>query len=468
MRIIVNTKLGQNRGNPRIWLEGQKLAVGGFVPGIRFNIQMLNDKLTIQIAEDGRYKISSRTRNGVTSPILDLNNESLNRLFFEDSKLRVAIKQGLIVVSAHASASLKANREKRLLDKLATQQPLAVCSLFHGGGVLDKAIHSGFQQNQIRASLAVAVEIEPQYLDASLRNNGDMWNADSIVLESSIEDLQLDHRSSQVDVLIAGIPCTGASKAGRSKNKLQHAESHASAGAMFYHFLKFVEYTNPAIILIENVPEYANTASMEVIRSVLSSLQYQYEERIFDSSEFGVIEKRKRLCLLAVSNGLGFDATLSRIESGSTNSTQINEILDPIPFDDAAWKAFDYLAQKEIRDKAAGKGFKRQLLSGHETSCGTIGRDYAKCRSTEPFLIHPTDPSLSRIFTPQEHARIKGIPTSVIEGLSNTIAHQILGQSVAYPVFQKIGAAIAKQLKTLPTALKALSLTTKGDEPLLV
>lgn len=466
MRIIVNTKLGQNRGNPRIWLEGQKLAAGGFVPGIRFNIKMLKNKLTIQIDNNGHYKISSRTRNGITAPILDLNNESLNRVFCTDSKLRVAIKQGFIVISAHVSASLILDRENRLLEKLKTQKPLSVCSLFHGGGVLDKAIHAGFQQNHISASLAVAVEIEPQYLDASLRNNAELWSADSIVLESSIEDLQLNNQSSQVDVLIAGIPCTGASKAGRSKNKLQHAESHSAAGAMFYHFLKFVEFTNPSIILIENVPEYANTASMEVIRSVLSSLQYQYEERVFDSSEFGVIEKRKRLCLLAVSNGLGFESTLARIEANAINSTQINEILDPVPLDDTAWKSFDYLAEKEIRDKAAGKGFKRQLLSGHETSCGTIGRDYAKCRSTEPFLKHPTDPHLSRIFTPQEHARIKGIPSTVIDGLSNTIAHQILGQSVVFPVFKAIGAAIAQQLTKLPTAIKALTHPVSGTEPL--
>lgn len=464
MNVIVNTKLGENRGTARIWLEGRKLASGGFLPGVRFNINMVENKLTIQSSESGQYKISSRTRNGVIAPILDLNTEALYQIFCANSKLRVAIKKGVIIISAHVSTALVANREKRLLDKLRSNTPLSICSLFHGGGVLDRAIHSGFKQNGISTALAVAVEIEPAYLDASLRNNTDLWAEDSIALESSIEDVCLSSNSLQVDVLIAGIPCTGASKAGRSKNKLQYAESHSTAGAMFYHFLKFVEFTNPAVIIIENVPEYANTASMEVIRSVLTSLQYQFEERVFDSSEFGVIERRRRLCLLAVSQGLGFEPTLEGISSETKQTVQINEILDPIALDDPAWKSFDYLAEKEIRDKAAGKGFMRQLLSGHETSCGTIGRDYAKCRSTEPFLKHPLDSQLSRIFTPNEHARLKGIPAQVIDGLSNTVAHQVLGQSVAYPVFQAVGAAISRQLSKLFGGVQAAPHQSQSED----
>lgn len=214
---------------------------------------------------------------------------------------------------------------------------------------------------------------------------------------------------------------------------------------MFFNFLQFVEALNPAVVLIENVPEYQNTASMEVIRSVLSSLGYSLQERILDGNEFGVIERRKRLCVVALSHGIdGFE--LAKVQPVRTKESRIHEILEPVPLDSERWKSFDYLADKELRDKAAGKGFSRQLLTGYDEYCGTIGKDYAKCRSTEPFIVHPEQPELSRIFTPIEHCRVKGIPEELIQGLSDTVAHQILGQSVVFPAFEALALALGKSL----------------------
>src|SRR5690606_27281726 len=105
-----------------------------------------------------------------------------------------------------------------------------------------------------------------------------------------------------------------------------------------------------------------------------------------------------------------------------------------------------YLAEKEKRDKAAGKGFSRQLLTGDEPYCGTIGKGYSKARSTEPFIVHPQTPELSRLLTPLEHSRVKGIPEEVIEGLADTTAHEILGQSVVYPAFQAVAQEIGHSL----------------------
>lgn len=188
-------------------------------------------------------------------------------------------------------------------------------------------------------------------------------------------------------------------------------------------------------------PEYANTASMEVIRSVLGTLGYNIQERILDGNEFGVLEKRKRLCAIAISKGIeGFD--LENVLPVRTKEACLNDILEVVPQDSDRWKSFDYLADKEKRDKAAGKGFSRQLLTGEEAFCGTIGKDYAKCRSTEPFVVNKQDPALSRILTPTEHCRVKGIPEGMIEGLADTTAHQVLGQAVVFPAFE----AVAKEL----------------------
>lgn len=438
MATIVNVKLGENRGKKRVWLEGQKLAREGFEPGMKLDMQLQDSKLVLRVAPTGRYTISKRERNGRVSPIIDVMAGELASLFEGVEMLRVLIRDGVIVVTAHQQHDRIRERVKRLISKLERDEPLAVCSLFHGGGVLDKALHSGLAQAGVKSTVAVAVEIEAQYLDASLRNNPELWSEDSCVIESPIEAVNISRNPTQVDFVIGGIPCTGASKAGRAKNKLEFAESHSAAGAMFFNFLQFVSAMNPACVLIENVPDYAHTASMEVIRSVLGSLGYVVQERVLDGNEFGALEKRKRLCVVALSKGLEKVFDLDGVMPIREAEASLAEVLEPLPLDSERWKTFDYLAEKEARDMAAGKGFSRQLLTGDEPSCGTIGRDYSKCRSTEPFLQHPEDPSLSRILTPAEHARVKAIPQSVIAGLSDTVAHQVLGQSIVFPVFQAV------------------------------
>jgi hypothetical protein len=67
-------------------------------------------------------------------------------------------------------------------------------------------------------------------------------------------------------------------------------------------------------------------------------------------------------------------------------------------------------------------------------------------RSTDPKLQHPTDPKLLRQFTPGEHARIKGVPERLVDGVSATVAHQILGQGVVYPPFVGVGQHLGESL----------------------
>lgn len=287
MATIVNTKLGEHRGKKRVWLEGQKLLREGYYPGMKYDLELKDSQVVLRVKEEGKFTISKRERNGRVSPIIDLTVQELATVFDGVEMLRVFIRNGAIVISAHHQQERVIERVNRLISKLENGESLSVCSLFHGGGVLDKAIHAGFHKAGIASAISVAVEMEGKYLDSSLANNPELWNEDSIVIESPIQAVNLSKRPPQVDVLMGGIPCTGASKSGRSKNKLEFAESHEAAGAMFFNFLQFVEALNPAVVLIENVPEYQNTASMEVIRSVLSSLGYSLQERILDGNEFG-------------------------------------------------------------------------------------------------------------------------------------------------------------------------------------
>ncbi|MGH0003458.1 DNA cytosine methyltransferase [Pseudovibrio ascidiaceicola] len=445
MTTIVNTKVGERRGKRRFYVEGKKLEREGISIGQRYDLSAENGRLVLKIGTEGKYTVSRKIKGNAYIPVIDLSAQQVAELFDGVQMVRAVIREGSIIVSAHHQQQMVEERVSRLMEKVVNNKPLDVISLFHGGGVIDHALHTGMELSGVKMRASAVVELEPAYMEASLSNN-QIWDKDTIAIESGIQHVDMSRSNISADIIIGGIPCSGASRSGKSANKLKYAEDHSEAGAMFFYFLEFVRKTNPSIVLIENVPEYQQTASMAAIRSVLKSFRYSISERVLDGNEFGALERRKRLCVVAVSEGLEeFD--IEQVEPLIGKPETIGDILEDLPLDSPRWKTFDYIIEKAKRDKLAGKGFQRQMRDENDTHCGTIGRGYAKCRSYEPFLKHPVDPALSRIFTPLEHARLKGVPEKLVQGLSDTISHQILGQSVIWPVFAAVGESLATHLR---------------------
>jgi DNA (cytosine-5)-methyltransferase 1 len=442
------------------------LAHAGVKIGIQYvlNVSSKLKRIELRPAPQGfvgkTVYVSKRTRNERVYPLIELRDSIITELFKIGTKLRVAIQDGRIIISPSHIAMRVQERVSRFLDKLKNNQSLHVVSLFHGGGVLDAALHEGMQRSKLASYVKVGVELEGDYIDSSLRNNPSLWRDDSIVINGDIRDVNiLGSGIPQTDLLVGGIPCTGASRAGKSKNKLTCAEEHSTAGSLFHDYLNWVKVTNPCIVILENVVEYMTEAAMTVIRSVLSHLGYELSETVLDGPSLGSLEKRKRLCLVATTPGVCGPVDFGQLIPVRKKEEKLADILEMIPGDSDSWKTFDYLAEKEERDKASGKGFKRQLLTGEEDGCGTIGRGYAKARSTEPFIVAPHDPLLSRLLTVLEHARVKTIPRRLIEGLSATIAHEILGQSVIYSAFVAVGELIGKTVKGLASPLTKASIS---------
>ena len=155
--------------------------------------------------------------------------------------------------------------------------------------------------------------------------------------------------------------------------------------------------------------------------------------------------------MVAVTRGLAFD--FAGLVRPDRREQQIAEILDPVPEDATCWSRMEGLKAKQERDKAEGKGFAMQIVTPFDTRCPTITKGYAKVRSTDPKLQHPSDPDLLRQFTPAEHARIKGIPERLVNGLSATLAHELLGQSICYEPFQAVGRLLGQVMKACGHAM---------------
>lgn len=440
---VAYTKIGAHRGRKRLWLEGRKLERAGIEPGRRFSVSWDPKTHLVSLdfsVADGDRVVSRRSRNGKDLPIIDISADAIEDALGEGiERAKVTIANDRITVEVHPDDVAAKERIERLVDRISKGEPVMTGSLAHGGGILDHAIHTGFKDTGIEARLAFAVEIDEVVLDAAATNNP-IWDENTLLIQGGMQEVDV-HKLPEIDILVAGLPCTGASKAGKAKNHNALTEDHEHAGALFVAFLRVVEACNPSIVIIENVPDYAHSASASVIRNVLDTWGYTVHETILEGNDFGALEDRRRLCFVAVAPQLG--VRLDELVPTRTKEATLGEILEEISPDSDLWQSYAYLTEKAERDAARGSNFKPNVVGPEVTSVGAIGAGYSKIRQTEVKVKHPFEPSLKRLLTPKEHAAVKTVPYELVEGLGWTLAHSILGNSVTWAAWRAVGRHLA-------------------------
>jgi DNA (cytosine-5)-methyltransferase 1 len=97
-----------------------------------------------------------------------------------------------------------------------------------------------------------------------------------------------------------------------------------------------------------------------------------------------------------------------------------------------------------------------QFVQPTDSQVPVLRKAYYKGGSTDPRLVHPTDPERSRLFTHGEVARIKGVDETLVQGLSRTQAIEVLGQGIVYEPFraaaQRIGEALLRAAERVDEA----------------
>ncbi|AXK43973.1 DNA cytosine methyltransferase [Erythrobacter aureus] len=450
MQALSITRLGTNkRGSPRIWLEGRRLASAGFKPASRYEIS-IDPKaraLTLRVTANGERLVSRKVRRDEELPVIDIANSKMLELFDGLESLKIRFADGAVTLSPTATDLRKLERTARLRKRMDAGEPLAVGSVSTGLGVLALAMHEGLAKAGLQSDLKFACDIEPAYLEQCSKANP-AWATNTIAVEAPMQELAFDASAlldlPKVDILEAGIPCTAHSNAGRAKKHLAIPEDDPNAGHLVAGFLAIAAAVNPAVILVENVPQYMTSASFAILRNQLQEWGYAVHSTVLEGKDFGCIEHRNRMALVAVTEGIEFD--IEAIERPGMQDDVLGNYLDDVPEDSPLWSKMTYLREKEQRDIAAGKGFRMQICQPDSLKIPTLTRGYAKIRSTDAKIQHPSDPEMLRQVTPAEHARIKGVPTDMIDGLSITRAHEMLGQSILAKPFHALADLLGKAL----------------------
>lgn len=118
--------------------------------------------------------------------------------------------------------------------------------------------------------------------------------------------------SNKVDVIIGGPPCQAYSVAGRIRDGNKMQDDYRNF--LFESYLKVVNHYKPRACIFENVPGMLSSAPggkliIERITQAFDEAGYYISpnlknDALFDLSEFGVPQKRKRVIIVAVSKQL--------------------------------------------------------------------------------------------------------------------------------------------------------------------
>ena len=120
-------------------------------------------------------------------------------------------------------------------------------------------------------------------------------------------------RDAGVELLAGGPPCQPFSRAGR--NKIRHRilkgfpDPSEERRHLWRSFLEVVTIAQPPAVVMENVPDMALDKDMFILRTMvheLESLGYAVEERVVDTSQYGVPQFRQRLIFVALRGKLAF------------------------------------------------------------------------------------------------------------------------------------------------------------------
>lgn len=439
-------RIGSHRGAPRVFLDGMQAARAGFAPGERFDVEVDGQRVIISRSQDGTRMVSRRVKGERELPVIDINSKELLAIFDGMEAVRVVVGRDRVYLLPLASEVKKVERLERLAMKMANDEPLKMGSLSHGGGILSHAIHQGLHDAGVKAELSLVNEIREDLIEQAIEHNpawGGETSAVVMAMQEVVQDDWIMNNLPKLEVLEMGLPCSGASKAGSTKRGLEMMEQHPEVGHLVFSALVILNKTQPAVVLLENVIPYKDTASAQILRQQLRDMGYDCHEAVLEGKDFGCLENRVRWCLVAVTRGVQFD--FERLAPAVRIVQRLGAVLDEnIGPHDERWRSFQHLKDKRERDVAKGANFKMQTVSEDSTSVPTLRKGYHKGGSTDPLLQHPENPALLRLLTAAEHARVKGVPVQLIEGLSETTAHQLLGQGIVYEPFRAVGQRIGR------------------------
>ena len=366
-----SSKIGERNGTKRIWIESKKLHETQLAEHLRYEpfYDFENKRIILRPGFANKITVKEKTN----SLVIDILNQNVNEIFEGFQHVVIKLYKDEVIIEP-----LKEEKDQQIAKQKAYSTNPTAIEIFAGGGTLVKAL------GDAGIKTVAAVELEDKYLQNLEANNPNVTTYCGDLAKLDISMLP------KADMVVAGIPCEGYSQA--QTKKTEKFEAHPT-GSLEFYVLKIIDAIRPAVVLIEEVPNFKSSAMASMTRYVLDSMGYHISETELVGSDYGSLTKRKRYCMVAsIKKGFEFDDSLKKI-----NTRTVRDILE-VPVENRDWldknnsATISYSLEKEKEHIRKGEGFRigRTYLDDKVTP--TITKGYFKGRLTDPILCHPTIP----------------------------------------------------------------------------
>lgn len=147
-------------------------------------------------------------------------------------------------------------------------------------------------------------------------------------LFSRIDGMMEKHKINHVDLMLGGPPCQAYSVAGRSRKDM----TNDPRNHLYKLYLKAVEKYEPDSLVFENVPGILSAGGRAYLNDLEQSLDtagYKVKYKICNASEYGVLQNRKRIILVAWKKEKGL--SFPELEKLDTNGDVVGDLLNDLP-----------------------------------------------------------------------------------------------------------------------------------------
>ncbi|MDK9789910.1 DNA cytosine methyltransferase [Vibrio sp. D431a] len=443
----------------RVWFRSDLL---GSRCGVKFGdkFRVIHQKNRIRMVKDPEGTLSVTMSRGKLS--FDLHNKKVAESF-SDNVLRVFIEVSLheVVICLRRTDERIQARIAAFKERMEKKEKLLLGDLCSGIGGLAYSIVSGFNKVGQGIRCAFAVDHHHETMEASAFSNP-VYDDTTTIMSCSLEQAPLDLMP-QLDILITGLSCKGASKQARTGKTVSLPEFHEEAGWLVMTLPTIIQKTNPLVFILENVLEWFDTASCHILKELMTRLGYTHKEVTLKGNDFGAIEGRVRGSLVFTTVGIDIDLELPVPVPCVTTVADImepQENLPPIPssfeekdFKGSGWYPKARLLEREEEKKAAGKGHRAKIAKPNDTRITTITASYGKGVRLDETVVESSCGQWLRLLTKVEHARAKSLPIELTENLAKTNAHKALGNSVEKNCFEWLGVRAAMSVNEFFTNL---------------
>jgi DNA (cytosine-5)-methyltransferase 1 len=192
--------------------------------------------------------------------------------------------------------------------RLRAEGAQLAADLFSGAGGLSLGLQAAGYR------VVLAVDHDPEAIETHRHHFGGLaldWNLGDPDRVANVAELIA---AADVELLAGGPPCQPFSRAGRSKIRHRVRNGYLDPGHerrdLWQSFLEVIKRAMPRAVIMENVPDMALDREMFILRTMVDALEtlgYAVEERVVDTSRYGVPQFRQRLILVGLRDRLGFN-----------------------------------------------------------------------------------------------------------------------------------------------------------------